>query len=285
MNTEFRTLISSSELHAILGQAEVVIVDCRFRLSDPDAGRQAYLQAHIPGARYAHLNEDLSGPIVPGVTGRHPLPTPDALARTLARFAVTRDTQLIAYDDDVGAIAARLWWLCRWLGHDRVAVLDGGWTAWQHAGLPVDDSVPAPAPSQFEPSPRPQLLGEAAVVAAMVSATDCRVFDAREVTRYRGESEPIDAVAGHIPGAHSLPFSGNVTEGRLLPRDQLRARFSEALGQIPASRSIVYCGSGVTACHNILAASHAGYDGMLLYPGSWSEWIADPSRPVARGDR
>ncbi|GIV61135.1 MAG: putative 3-mercaptopyruvate sulfurtransferase [Rhodothermaceae bacterium] len=259
------------------------MVDCRFSLQDPERGRRAYREAHIPGAVYAHLDDDLSGPVVPGRTGRHPWPDPDALAATLSAFGIDETVQVVAYDDAGGAIAARLWGLLTWLGHDAVAVLDGGWPAWQRAGYPVRGGEERRPPRRFVPRPRPGLLVTAGDVERVRQDPAWRLLDARAPERFRGEHEPIDPVAGHIPGAVSAPFAGNLDDGgRFLPPETLRARYATLLGEVPPERVVCYCGSGVTANHVRLAMAHAGLGLPRLYPGSWSEWITDPARPVAR---
>ncbi len=278
----YTTLIQPSDLAAHLGDPGWAVVDVRFSLDDPARGRRAYAEAHIPGATYAHLDEDLSGPVRPGVTGRHPLPTPEAFAATLGRLGIGNTTQVVAYDDAGGAIAARLWWMLRWLGHDAVAVLDGGFPAWQAGGYAVRGGEEVPAPARFVPHPRPALLAD--VEDIVRRAPGVRLLDARAAERYRGEVEPIDPVAGHIPGALSAPFRENLDDrGRFLPPDVLRRRFERLLGGAPQADVICYCGSGVTAAHNLLALAHAGFAGARLYPGSWSHWITDPERPVATG--
>lgn len=276
------TLIDAEALREHLGRPGWAVVDCRFDLADVEAGRQAYGAGHIPGAVYAHLDEDLSGAKTPA-SGRHPLPAPEALAQRLGRWGIGADTQVVAYDEANGAFAARLWWLLRWLGHPAVAVLDGGFRRWAQLGLPTTSEVPAPAAAAFDPVPREDWLADADAVAA--AATQGRpVLDARAPERFRGEVEPIDPVAGHIPGALNVPFSGNLAaDGRFLPAADLRRRFEAILdGQRPGE-AIAMCGSGVTACHNLLAMCIAGLDGARLYPGSWSGWVSDPARPVAQG--
>lgn len=279
------TLVGAPTLHAHLDEAGWAVVDCRFALGDPDAGRADYRAAHIPGAVYAHLDDDLSGPIVPGVTGRHPLPDPAVLAATFGRWGVADGVQVVAYDDAGGAMAARLWWLLRWLGHDAVAVLDGGWTAWQDGKYPTQSGDEACPPAPFVPRPRPDRLADAATVDAMRADAGSRLLDARAAIRFRGEVEPIDPVAGHVPGALSAPFSENLTsDGRFADRDALAARFRALTGGVPAERVVHMCGSGVTACHNALATVHAGLGEPRVYVGSWSEWITDPDRPIAEGE-
>lgn len=280
----FFTLISTSNLHAHLHDPNWVIVDCRFSLADTERGRRAYREAHIPGAVYAHLDDDLSGPIVPGTTGRHPLPGVNRFAQTASEWGIAEGVQVVAYDDFGGGIAARLWWMLRWLGHEAVAVLDGGWPAWQRDGLPVRDGDEARPSRTFVPRPHPEWIVNAEEVNALRTDPSCRLVDARTAERYRGEHEPIDPVAGRIPGALSAPFAGNLdADGFFLPPDALRSRFEPLLGSIPPEHAICYCGSGVTAAHNLLALMHAGLGTALLYPGSWSHWITDPNRPVATG--
>jgi thiosulfate/3-mercaptopyruvate sulfurtransferase len=283
---DYTTLITVDALAAHLGQPDWVVVDCRFALSEPERGRQDYLQAHIPGAVYAHLNEDLAGPVVPGQTGRHPLPQPEAVVAKLGHWGIGDGVQVVAYDDTGGAIAAaRLWWMLRWLGHDAVAVLDGGWPAWLAAGRPVTSGAEHRPPRPFTPHIRPALLVSAAEVDALRTDAGYRVFDVRTADRYRGENETIDPVAGHIPGAVSAPYGANLdATGHFLPPDALQARLAPLLGDVPAEQSVSYCGSGVTAAHNLLALAHAGLGNGRLYAGSWSEWITDPARPIATGE-
>lgn len=280
-----RTLISPTDLAARLRDPLWRVVDCRFSLGAPDRGRADYVRGHIPGAVYAHLDADLAAPVQAGRTGRHPLPDPEILALTLGAWGIDAGTQVVAYDDGSGAIAARLWWLLRWLGHEAAAVLDGGWAAWTAAGLPTDDAEARPPRRRFRASPRPELLLSADEAARW--ATDGRhcLLDAREAVRYRGEAEPIDPVAGHIPGALSAPYADNLgPDGRWLPAEALARRYDALLDDRGAADCAVYCGSGVTAAHDVLAMVHAGLGEPRLYAGSWSEWITDPARPVARGD-
>ncbi len=262
----------------------LVLFDCRFQLGQPEAGRSAFDAGHIPGARYADLERDLSGSVVPGKTGRHPLPAPERLAEKLRAWGVSQSSRVIVYDEQTGAIAARFWWLLRWLGHSGAYVCDGGYQAWLAQGGQPTLVVPRPPPGDFVARPRPELIASSNEVAELARRQDARVLDARAPERYRGDVEPIDAVAGHIPGAHSLPYADNLIDGRFRSSAELAARLRGALGQTASERAVVYCGSGVTACHTILAAEHAGLALPRLYPGSYSEWIADPRRPVARGD-
>jgi thiosulfate/3-mercaptopyruvate sulfurtransferase len=276
-------LISVDELTALLPTKEAVVIDCRFSLKNPDEGFAKYSEGHIPGARYAHLDRDLSGPVVPGRTGRHPLPDPDARAPRFSEWGIDSSKHVIAYDDSVGAFAARLWWLLLWLGHDAASVLDGGFSAWSAQGLPVEKDAPAIERATFVPELRPELIVDAEEVERVRTRDDHRLLDARDPARFRGEEEPIDPVAGHIPGACSLPFVGHTEAGYMRSAADIRASFAAALGHVPAESAIAYCGSGVTAAHLVLAASHAGLGRVRLYPGSWSEWITDASRSIATG--
>ena len=278
----YTTLITTGDLFEHLSDPQWTIVDCRFSLAEPELGRREYEEAHIPGALYAHLDEDLSGPIVPGRTGRHPLPAPEKMAQRLGSWGIGPGQQVIAYDVSGGGIAARLWWLLRWLGHDEVAVLDGGWQEWQRHGHPVRGGVESAQPRTFVPHPREDWVASAGEVNALRKDPGFLLVDSRAADRYRGENETIDPVAGHIPGAVNVPYAGNLEEnGRFRSRKALRERFDDVLQQIPPDHVIFYCGSGVTAAHNLLALSYAGFGGARLYVGSWSEWIIDPSRPVA----
>lgn len=274
-------LISVAALAAVLDDPALRLVDCRFALTDPDAGRAAYDAAHIPGAIYAHLDQDLSAPVRPGVTGRHPLPDRAGLARRLGGWGVGDDDWVVAYDASGGAMASRLWWLLRWLGHERVLVLDGGWQAWLSADKPVSAAAPSLSPREFTVRAPLEAPVDAGFVMAM--AGDGALLDARASDRFRGENETLDPVAGHIPGAFNLPFTDNLAaDGCFLPPEQLKARF-RAVCEGTDGPVVSYCGSGVTACHNLLAMRIAGVPRGRLYAGSWSEWITDPARPVARG--
>jgi thiosulfate/3-mercaptopyruvate sulfurtransferase len=282
------TLIAASELATHLNDADWAIIDCRFDLARPEWGAQAYAAGHIPHALYAHLDHDLSSPRTPR-SGRHPLPQVEALAITLGRFGIDERVQVIAYDQGPGAYAARLWWLLRWLGHPQVAVLDGGLAAWERAGLPLSSAIEPRAPRRFRASADAlQVVGDSEV-AQLVSSGALRgraqlLIDARSADRFAGENESIDPVAGHVPGARNHPFAGNLdAQGRFLDPGQLRAAWEKTLRGASARQVISMCGSGVTACHNLLALEAAGLPGARLYSGSWSEWITDPTHPVARG--
>jgi thiosulfate/3-mercaptopyruvate sulfurtransferase len=279
--TTYTTLIDTESLAAHLRDPRFAIVDCRFELAHPDSGERSYEQGHIPGAVYAHLDRDLSG-VKTGTNGRHPLPSQDDLVATLGRLGIDNDTQVVAYDQDTGMFASRLWWLLRWLGHDAVAVLDGGLAAWEAEHRPMERGVIERAARQFVPHPREDMTVSAAEVLALAASPGARIVDARAPERYRGEVEPIDRVGGHIPGAVNHFYQWNLEHGRFRPPDALRVVLREAISGAAASDVVSYCGSGVTACHNILAMQHAGMPGARLYPGSWSEWTSDPERPVAQ---
>lgn len=276
------TLIDTETLAGLLAEPQVAVVDCRFDLADTGWGERAYFAGHIPGAVYAHLDRDLSGPKT-GSNGRHPLPEPGQLALTLGRLGIDAGVQVVAYDQDSGMYASRLWWLLRWLGHDAVAVLDGGfarWVAEQRETEPGSAHRPARV---FSGSPRDAHVASVAEVASLVASHEARLVDARAPERYRGDVEPLDPVAGHIPGAVNRFFQRNLVDGRFRSPEDLRQELRETIGDVPAEQVVCYCGSGVTACHNLLAMEHAGIRGARLYPGSWSEWVADRSRAVERG--
>ncbi|MEL1263933.1 sulfurtransferase [Pseudoxanthomonas putridarboris] len=279
------SLVGVDELAASLADPRLRIVDARFALTDPSAGRAGYLQSHLPGAVYADLNEDLSDLAKTG-QGRHPLPDDGAFARRLGEWSITPAHQVVVYDAGDGSMAAaRLWWMLKLLGHDRVAVLDGGLAAWRAQGLAETAELPrlpaAPAyPSRFNG----RLIADADEVQARLDEDSGWLFDARASERFRGEVEPIDPVAGHVPGAVNRPYAQNLREGRFKPADELRTELSALLAHRQPADTVLMCGSGVTACHLLLAFEHAGLHDARVYAGSWSEWISDPSRPVARGD-
>lgn len=276
------TLVDTATLAAHLTDPAVAVVDCRFELARPDAGEAAYAAGHIPGAAYAHLDRDLSGPKT-GSNGRHPLPAPAVLAATFGRLGIDASTQVIAYDQDNGMYASRLWWLLRWMGHDAVAVLDGGLAAWIADGHAVTAGIEAHTARAFSGTPNPAFIVDAETVGALAASGAARVIDARAPERYRGEVEPLDPVAGHIPGAVNYNFVRNLENGRFRPAGALRAEFEALVSGVAFDQVVSYCGSGVTGCHNLLALEHAGLYGARLYPGSWSEWVSDPSRPVEKG--
>jgi thiosulfate/3-mercaptopyruvate sulfurtransferase len=280
---DFQTLIDVDSLRKLLGEPRLAVIDCRFDLLNPEAGRQAFLAGHIPQARYADLNRDLSAPLGPG-TGRHPLPAPDTFAESLGRLGIGNDSQVVAYDDANGSFAARLWWMLRWVGHGAVAVLDGGLRAWTAQGGALESGDAPPRQERFTVR-----LGLQSVVSTAEIERDLRhpgtlLVDARAPERFAGFVEPIDSVAGHVPGAVNHPMTLNLdADGRFLPAAELRRRWQERLAGRDAANVVAMCGSGVTACHNLLGLEAAGLRGGKLYAGSWSEWIADPSRPIERG--
>jgi len=281
----YKTLISTNDLVERLENPDWVIIDCRFALTNTEQGRRDYFEEHIPGALYAHLDEDLCGEIIPGKTGRHPLPPVDSLVNSFSRWGIDTQVQVIAYDGSGGAMAAaRLWWLLRWLGHEAAAVLDGGWPLWKDQNLPVKTGPETRKPRTFIPDLREELCASTAEVLLMSVDRGSLILDSRAVERYRGEYEPIDPVAGHIPGAQPSPYQENLDpQGRFLQPGVLRQRFEALMKGIPMERTAFYCGSGVTAAQNILALAHAGLGEAKLYGGSWSEWITDSQHPVATG--
>jgi thiosulfate/3-mercaptopyruvate sulfurtransferase len=279
MNT---TLVSAAELAARLDDRSWLILDCRNELTDREAGRRAYAEGHIPGAHHVHLEETLSGPIT-GRSGRHPLPDPQVFTERMRGLGLDSGMQVAAYDAMGGVMASRLWWMLRWLGHSAVAVLDGGWKAWLDGGHPVSRESPAVRRGSFQGAPQANTV-DAAFVLAHLGDPRVVVVDARAADRFRGENETLDPVGGHIPGARNRPYSENLTaQGTFKPPEQLREAFDRLLSGTPPGSIVHQCGSGVSACHNILAMEAAGLTGSRLYPGSWSEWCADASRPVARG--
>jgi len=284
-----RLLISADELAAELGAVSsgqaapprVVVVDCRFNLLKPDAGRVAYQAGHIPGAFYADLDQDLSGPRGPQ-TGRHPLPDPEQLRALFDRFGITADTRVVAYDEGGGGLAARLWWLLRWMGHESVVLLDGGLAAWQNAGLPLTQTAPVDGQGAFDGQSGQMPVLSTAQVSVALAEDAIRLLDARAEERFFGRVEPIDPVAGHIPGALNVPFSGNLDAGnRFQGAENLAQRYAPLVRGYQPGQIVCMCGSGVTACHGIFALELAGMPGAALYPGSWSEWIRSTERPVA----
>jgi len=276
-------LIDAAALSTRLDDPDWVVVDCRWTLTDPSAGPAAYARSHIPGARYANLDRDLARRPGPA-DGRHPLPAPSDLAARLGEWGVHERSTIVAYDEAAGAYAARLWWLLGWLGHDRRLVLDGGLAAWEAAGLAVETQTPRWRPTTYAAR---GVAADSVVAAADIPARQAAgalLVDARASPRYRGEQEPIDPVAGHVPGALNRPGSLNVgPEGRFLPASELARELDRLLDGRPAADLIAMCGSGVTACQLLLALAVVGLDGGKLYAGSWSEWIRDPARPIRTG--
>lgn len=273
------TLINCADLNAMLRQAGRIIVDCRYDLNDAERGYREYLSAHIPGAVYADLHDDLSGPPLTDC-GRHPLPSPEAQNALFRRLGINHGSGVVVYDDMSGAFAGRLWWMLRYMGHARVSVLDGGWQYWVQSGYPVESGAHKNTPGDFTGQPTPEWL----VTLDQVRDIPLLV-DSRDPARYRGETEPLDRVAGHIPGARNHFWKNNLQDNGLFrPAAEIRASFQQLLAGTPPGDAAFYCGSGVTACHNLLAAAHAGLPVPRLYAGSWSEWCADPGRPVATGE-
>ena len=280
-------LIDVAVLRGLLDTPGVRILDCRHDIARPDLGQEQYGQGHIPGAVFAHLDRDLSG-VKTGRSGRHPLPEPSALAARLRAWGIGSTDQIVAYDASEGSYAARAWWLLRWLGHSKVAVLDGGWTAWVAAGYPISEQEPAPQHGDFSARSSLQAVDSVDVVAARSAATSAEaptlLIDARAPDRYEGRNETVDPVAGHIPGAINRYWKQNLgQDGRFKSAAQLRSEYQAILAGRGPDQVTVQCGSGVTACHDLLALHVAGLTGAALFPGSWSQWVADPSRPVVLG--
>jgi thiosulfate/3-mercaptopyruvate sulfurtransferase len=282
----FTTLISPLDLSDHLGSQNWAIVDCRFYLAEPERGQREYEEAHIPGAVYAHLDRDLSGRIIPGKTGRHPLPAVDEASKTFSGLGIGEGVQVVAYDSAGGALAAsRLWWMLRWLGHEAAAVLDGSWQGWQKEELPVRPGVEKREPEKFIPSPDNRLVATVEEVLEALSKKTFLLVDARTPDRFRGENEIIDPVAGRIPGAVNFSYTENLDpEGYFTPPEEIRKRYKAIVGNVPGEKTIHYCGSGVTSAHNLLALVHAGSKMPRLYAGSWSEWITRTDRPTAVGE-
>ena len=280
---KYTTLVDAATLAAHRTDLAWRVVDCRFELSAPEAGAAAYAAGHIDGAVYAHLDRDLAAPRSAS-SGRHPLPEPATLAATFGRLGIGDGTQVVAYDDSGGMYAARLWWLLRWLGHDAVAVLDGGLAAWRAAGGALVAQPSRLTPARFTARLRPRTQADADEVAALTASGAGALLDARSAERFEGRVEPLDARAGHVPGARNHPYARNLgADGRFLPPQELRTRLTAALAGSAPAAAVSMCGSGVTACHTLLAMEIAELTGARLYPGSWSEWSRDPARPGATG--
>ena len=283
---QWSTLVDAPALAAHLGDPALRIVDARFVLAgaDPGAGERAWHASHLPGAGYVHLDRDLSDHRKPTSTGRHPMPEAADFRAVLERLGIAPTHQVVVYDAGDGAMAAaRFWWLLRLLGHRRVAVLDGGFARWLALGLPVDAATPVVAQSQYPGQFDVDAIADADAVAAALRKHPGSLLDARAPERFRGDIEPLDARAGHIPGARNRPYADNLDGGVFRAAAQLRAQFLGLLGDTPAAEALLCCGSGVTACHNLLAMEQAGLHGARVYAGSWSGWISDASRPVAIG--
>lgn len=277
----YTTLISAADLKALINQPNVVIIDSRHVLSDLEKGRRDYQANHIPTAQFAHLDEDLSGEIIAGETGRHPFPSIEKITKNLSKWGIDEQVQVIVYDQGHGGIAARLWFMLKWLGHEKVAVLDGGWKNWETLGYPTDANIPEVTPKTFTPKPNADLLVDVQFMEQNIDNNELTYVDSRTSKRYRGEEEPIDPIAGHIPSALNAPWPENVgPDGLFLDKTTLAHRFLNLLKGQPKGPAIFYCGSGVTACHNLLALHHIGITTAKLFPGSWSEWIVDSEREV-----
>lgn len=279
-------LISPQALNERQAHPSLVILDCRFALEDPDYGHSSYVEGHIGGAQFADLERHLSGPVIKGITGRHPLPEPSALLEQLRAWGINKDSDVVLYDDGPGAFSARAWWLLAWLGkRDGVFILDGGLKAWHAAGFKLTTDEPVVVPGTFDGQPDSHLVLSAEQLQTRLGQPGLTLIDARAKPRFRGEVEPIDPIPGHIPGAQCAAFNENLdSSGRFLPAEQLKQRFAEQLAGRSPDELVAYCGSGVTACHNLFALALAGYPLGKLYAGSWSEWINDPARGVATGD-
>ena len=276
------TLISTGTLASHLDNSWAII-DCRYDLKNTDWGHEQFRDAHIPGALYASLSHDLAAP-PSGTNGRHPIPPVDQLAATFGRLGIGTDTQVVIYDQDAGTYASRMWWMLRYLGHDAAAVLDGGWAKWTREGRPTRSGDGDRPPAVFTPRVRANMRRDVADVEAIVRDRSALLIDARAPERYEGQSEPLDRSAGHIAGAVNHFYKLNLADdGTMLPLETLREKFEAVLGGKRPDQAVMYCGSGVTACHNLLAMEHAGLTGMPLYPGSWSEWSSDAARPAAKG--
>jgi thiosulfate/3-mercaptopyruvate sulfurtransferase len=277
-----KPLVTTQELSHHLGDPGWIVFDVRHDLADLEKGRRAYAAGHIPGACFLHLDEDLSG-AKDGTNGRHPLPAAQDLARRMGERGVTPETQVVAYDDVGGSFAVRLWWMLRWLGHERVAVLDGGFPLWMKEGRPIEQEAPVPRAGRFTPHANAEASIDVRFIERTRGDASVKLVDARAPDRYAGRVEPIDPVGGHVPGAINRFWQKNLqADGRFKPAHELRDEFRQLLGDTNPSQVVHMCGSGVTACHNLFAMTLAGLPGARLYPGSWSEWCADRARPVAR---
>lgn len=279
-------LIEAKALEKQLDDDNLIIFDCRFSLDKPEYGQQAYQQGHIPHAQFLDLEKDLANPVIKGVTSRHPLPDPDKLAGLLAQCGLNQTSKIVIYDDGAAAYATKLWWTLIWLGRqENIFILNGGYQAWLAEDLPVSQHAEKRAVGDFKAQVDTTLLVSANRLLAQLDDPALSLFDARSLPRFKGEVEPMDPVAGHIPRAQCANYTENfAADGRFLPVDKLKQRFSHLIGTRPASHIIAYCGSGVSATANIFALCLAGYPLVRLYAGSWSEWITDPSRPIAKGD-
>jgi thiosulfate/3-mercaptopyruvate sulfurtransferase len=280
----YQTLVNCTTLNKHLFDPAWIVIDCRFYLNEENAGYHEYLQSHIVGAKYANLNTDLSSKVVPGKTGRHPLPQPNEIALKFNNWGIDEHSQVVAYDHQNGAIAARLWWLLQWLGHTKAAVLNGGFQTWLDLGLPVNNLIPKISKSRFEIRLQPGMIADRVEVSQISTDRSSILVDSRDPDRYSGENEHIDPVSGHIPGAINIPYKLNITpSGHWKKPEDLKERFQAIKPDEKSTSPVFYCGSGVTACQNILAYQRAGLGQAKLYPGSWSDWILDNRNPVSKG--
>ena len=281
---EYKTIISAAQLAQIAANENVRIFDCRFFLKDPQGGLKKYQEGHIPGAQFADMDTQLSSPMT-DTSGRHPLPNVETFIDQLHAWGVDNSTQVIAYDDMSGAFAARLWWMMRWVGHTRVAVLDGGLQQWTENGYDLSQDTPQFSPGDFSGQADMQWLVDIDTVRKELDANNITLIDARAADRFTGKDQKTDPVPGHVPGANNLPFGGNLNkQGMFQSPDLIRKRFEGVIQNRSIDRVVNMCGSGVTACHNLLAMEIAGFEPPKLFVGSWSQWIRDPARPVATGD-
>jgi len=280
----YQTMISADELKAIINDDNVRVFDCRFNLKDPEGGIKSFNAGHLPNAQHADMDTQLSSAMTE-TSGRHPLPDPEVFLDQIRQWGITNDTQVIAYDDMSGAFAARLWWMMRWCGHDKVAVLNGGMSKWTDQGYELSQESATYAPSEFKGQANMEWLVDIDTVASQMETNAITLIDARSGDRFTGKDHNTDPVPGHIPGATSLPFPGNLNaDGLMASPDIIRARFEQAIKEQPFNNVVNMCGSGVTACHNLLAQAVAGLPPMKIFIGSWSQWIRDKSRPVATGE-
>ena len=283
----YSTLVTAEEVLAQLHNPDWVVIDCRFSLQEASKGREDFLEGHVPGAFYAHLDEDLSAPVIPGKTSRHPMLPVDRMVALFSSWGIDDRVQVVVYDYKGGGMAVRLWWMLQWLGHEAVALMDGGWGYWNAKNYPQSVEAPNRPPRRFVACLQEGWTMDVEAVAAACRNPHFRVVDVRNYERYIGQEEPIDPVAGHIPGAINIPFGDNVDEDGFFKDPEVLREQLEAGGlkDVPADHVVFYCGSGVTSCHNVLAMRLAGMGQARLYPGSWSEWITDPNRPVATGEK
>ena len=278
----FTSLITANELHQHLSDPNWRIIDCHFELNSPDAGQTAYLKAHIPGAIYAHLDNDLTSDVIPGKTGRHPLPKIENLVALFSSWGIDEKVQVVVYDNRGGGIAARLWWLLKWLGHNQVALLDGELDSWSNSGYPLENDIPQLIAREFHPNLNPEMVVNVQEIENNYKSKYI-LIDSRAPERYRGEIEPIDPISGHIPGAINAYYMDNLNQDqKFLAKEVLASKFLSLIDQKSTQNVVFYCGSGVTAANNILAMYHAGLGLAKLYAGSWSEWITDPNRPIEK---